>query len=64
MNGTIAAYDALGAKASQLGIASINAAQLMDLTLLHAMAHSFGMQHGTDAQVAEVDKAIWKNCFN
>ena len=38
----------------------------MDLTVLHEIAHSFGLDHpGTNAvnDTAGYNKAIWESCF-
>jgi hypothetical protein len=61
-NGTAATYDLLAATAVNVGAASVTAAQFMDLTILHELAHSYGVDHPrTDASA--FDSAIWRDCF-
>jgi hypothetical protein len=58
--------DLAAAEAGRVGTASMSASQFMDLTILHELAHSFGLDHpGTnDANdVAGFNKGIWELCF-
>ena len=61
-NGQQVTYNLLAAKAFQLNITTISASQFMDLTLLHELAHSFGLDHpATDS--TDFDENIWMHCF-
>lgn len=51
--------DLLRSAASQVGARAVTAEQFMDLTVLHELAHTFGMQHGQS--VAGVDVRIWRS---
>lgn len=55
-------YDLLAATAFKVGVASVTAEQLMDLTILHELAHSFGSRH-PETDATAFDHAIWKDCF-
>jgi RHS repeat-associated protein len=53
-------------EAARVGADAMSANEFMDLTLLHEMAHSFGLNHpGTNGvnDTAGFNKAIWTACF-
>jgi hypothetical protein len=60
-NGQPGTYDALAAEAAYLGIASVSAAQLMDIVLLHELAHYNGTIGNPDKQAVELQ--IWNDCI-
>ena len=68
MDGTLVSYNLLTAKTSELNrefgvsgsstmIQQITAKQLMDLTLLHELAHTYGQNYDNR------DYILWQNCF-
>jgi uncharacterized protein RhaS with RHS repeats len=61
-NGNQVVYNMLAGEAYELNVPSVSASQFMDLTLLHELAHSFGVNHPGDNSEAE-DSNIWKSCF-
>lgn len=50
--------DFLAGNAAKLGIRSVTPEQYMDLTILHELGHSFGM----NSQDRD-ERPIWTNCF-
>jgi hypothetical protein len=62
-NGQATTYNLLDAQAFQVGATSgMTADQFMDLTILHELAHSFGVNHPSGDSSAE-DTNIWINCL-
>jgi hypothetical protein len=62
-NGNSVTYNLLDAKAFQVGATDgMTAEQFMDLTLLHELAHSFGVDHPAGDSSAE-DTKIWNDCL-
>jgi hypothetical protein len=58
--------DLTAGAAFELGVPSLSPSQFLDLTLLHEIAHSFGVSHrGTEVgnTVAFYNTAIWQACF-
>jgi hypothetical protein len=61
-NGNNATYKILDATAYEVGAASgMSIDDFMDLTLLHEIAHSFGVEHPADNSQA-ADTKIWNDC--
>jgi len=52
----------LRGQAAILGVASVTAAQFMDLTILHELSHYNGAIGNPDRNPA-VEKALWNDCI-
>jgi RHS repeat-associated protein len=60
-NGSTFSYDLLAGMGARIGFSGISSDQLMDLVLLHELAHTFGETHPEDPTA--YDRNIWTNCF-
>jgi hypothetical protein len=42
----------------------MTAQQMLDLTFLHELAHSFGVGHDGAVGTGQMNTAIWDSCFS
>ena len=61
INGVSQVLNLLGGNAAALGIPTMNAAQYMDLTILHELTHYNGRLGNPDKN-PEVEKRLWSDC--
>jgi hypothetical protein len=57
-------FDLAAGFAEQVGAATMTAQQMLDLTFLHELAHSFGVGHDGAVGTGQMNTAIWDSCFS
>jgi RHS repeat-associated protein len=62
LNGGPYPYDALAGQAYSINVPSVNAAQLMDINILHELAHYNSAIGNPDK--AKVERALWDDCID
>ena len=63
MHGQSVTYPLLDAQAAALGVGNVSPAQFMGLTILHELAHAFGLDHPKTGPATRFNRHIWKECF-